>query len=146
MHQGFFQHPWAIQRGFPFTARKAEADPQRTDQSNYGSQHHAAAQDIPATLSNCHKALLIWRSLTFYKGSACHHSILQTVKTGDKPLALPKRQSVGRGEGPHLLCLSPSEPRAYQFPSLSQVTSHSQCINWTFVEAFKYRERKEILK
>lgn len=68
------------------------------------------------------------------------------MKTGDKPLALPKRQSVGRGEGPHLLCLSPSEPRAYQFPSLSQVTSHSQCINWTFAEAFKYRERKEILK
>lgn len=80
--------------------------------------------------------------------SAHHHSILQTVKTRDKTLeGLPKREHADRGGKPHLLCLTLSDPRIYQFLGLSRVTSHWQCNNWTmFVEAFKYRERKQILK
>lgn len=71
-----------------------------------------------------------------------------TAKTRDKTLeGLPRRQPADRGGKPHLLCLTPPEPRTYQFLGLSRVTSHSQCNSWTtFVEAFKYRERKQILK
>lgn len=95
-----------------------------------------------------HTALLIWKSFPFYKGNAHHYSILQTVKTRDKILqGLPKRQPVDRGGTHHLLCLTPREPRTYQFLGLSQVTSCSQCNRWMmFVEAFKYGERKQILK
>lgn len=91
-------------------------------------QQQAPALDVPAILPSSHTALLIWRSFPFYKGSAHHHSILQTVKTRDKTLeGLSKRQPADRGGKPHLLCPTPSEPRIYQFPGLSRATSHSQC-------------------
>lgn len=103
------------------------------------------AQTIPTSVSCCHTALLVWRSFPFYKGSTHHQSILQQWKQRDKALeGLIKRKSVGRAGKPHLLCLTPFGPRTSPVLGLLWINSHLQCNSWTmFVEAFKYRERKQ---